>query len=130
MPGYDAELFDPPAPLATVTLRTLDRQRSVADVAMLIDSGADVSLVPESSVRRLGLEADERRGYELMAFDGSRTVAKSVECDLILLGIAYGGVYLVVEGACGILGRDVLNHVSLVLDGPRLNWREEHAAER
>ncbi|HUT90863.1 MAG TPA: retropepsin-like aspartic protease [Thermoguttaceae bacterium] len=129
MPGYDAELFDPPAPMATVALRTLDRQRSVPDVVMLIDSGADVSLVPESSVRRLGLETDEQRGYEVMAFDGSKRVAKSVHCDLIFLGRAYGGVYLVVEGACGILGRDVLNHLSLVLDGPRLNWREEHASE-
>ena len=129
MPGYDAELFNPPAPLATVALRTLDRQRSVPGVVMQIDSGADVSLVPESSVRRLGLEPDEKRGYQVMAFDGSTSVAKSVDCDLIFLGRAYGGVYLVVEGAYGILGRDVLNHVSLVLDKPRLNWREEHASE-
>ena len=129
MPGYDAELFDPPAPMATVALRTLDRQRSAPDVVMQIDSGADVSLVPESSVRRLGLEPDEQRGYEVMAFDGSTRVATSVRCDLIFLGRAYGGVFLVVEGPYGILGRDILNHVALVLDGPRLNWREEHASE-
>jgi predicted aspartyl protease len=115
--------------MATVALRTLDRQRSVPDVAMQIDSGADVSLLPESSVRRLGLEPDEQRGYEVMAFDGNTRVARSVKCDLIFLGRAYGGVYLVVQGAYGILGRDVLNHVSLVLDGPRLNWREEQASE-
>jgi hypothetical protein len=113
MPGYDAQGFDPAAPLATVTLCTRDRQKSLTDVMMLIDSGADVSLVPESSVRPLGLEPDEQHGYELTAFDGSKSVAKSVQCDLVFLGKVYRGAYLVVQGAHGILGRDVLNHVSL-----------------
>lgn len=125
MPAYDAQQFNPPAPLAAVTLRTEDRQKSLSDVAMLIDSGADVSLIPESAVGRLGLEPDEKHRYELMAFDGSKSVAGAVQCEVVFLGRAYRGAYLVVESECGILGRDVLNHMSLVLDGPRLNWREE-----
>jgi hypothetical protein len=129
MPAYDAKQFNPPAPLAAVTLRTQDRQKSLSDVVMLIDSGADVSLVPRSCVHRLGLEVDEQHGYELMAFDGSKSVAGSVPCEVVFLGRAYRGAYLVMEAACGILGRDVLNHVSLVLDGPNLSWREEHAVE-
>ena len=125
MATYNAQQFSPPAPLATVTLRTEDRQKSLSDVAMLIDSGADVSLIPESAIGRLGLEADEQRRYELMAFDGSKSVAGAVQCEVVFLGRAYRGAYLVMDAECGILGRDVLNHVSLVLDGPRLNWREE-----
>jgi hypothetical protein len=28
----------------------------------------------------------------------------------------------------GILGRDVLNHVAVLLDGPRLRWQEQHVS--
>jgi len=129
MPSYDSERFDPPAPVATVTLLTKDSQKSLNGVVMLIDSGADVSLIPEWSVRRLALAVKEEQDYELIAFDGSVSVARSVECELIFLGRAYGGIYLVLDGDSGILGRDVLNQMSLVLDGPRLNWREESAVE-
>ena len=94
---------------------------------MLIDSGADVTLIPASSVQRLGLEAHNQEDYELVGFDGNKSVAKSVQCELIFLRRAFRGVYLVVDDTTGILGRDVLNHVSLVLDGPNLDWREEHA---
>ena len=129
MPTYDVQGFHPPAPVATVTLRTNDGRKSLSDVKMLIDTGADVSLIPKSSVRLLGLEDREQEGYELTGFDGSKSVAKSVDCELLFLRRAFRGAYLVVEDATGILGRDVLNHISLVFDGPRLNWREEHAVE-
>jgi len=125
MPAYDPQRLHPPGPLATVALRTQDRRNTLSDVVMLIDSGADVTLLPGSSVSALGLEPDEEHGYELMGFDGTKSVAKSVQCDLVFLGRVYRGGYLIVEAAYGILGRDVLNHVSLVLDGPRLNWHEE-----
>ena len=129
MPAYDAKGFDPPAPVARVTLRTRDGQRSVSGVAMLIDSGADVSLIPEGAVGPLGLAAKVRDGYELAGFDGSRSTARAVQCELIFLGRGYRGAYLVLDDTIGILGRDVLNHVSLVLDGPHGNWREEGTTE-
>ena len=65
MPGYDAAQFDPPAPVATVTLRTRRGETSLSDVLMLIDSGSDMSLIPEWAVRRLGLEAHEKKDYEV-----------------------------------------------------------------
>lgn len=124
MPSYDCERFDPPAPLAMVALLTQDRGRSLSDVAMLIDSGADVTLLPASAVNCLGLDADLQHGYGLMGFDGTKSIAKAVKCGLVLLGQVYWGTYLVIDDPCGILGRDVLNHMSLLLDGPRLTWQE------
>jgi len=129
MPPYDSEHYHPPAPLATVTLSTQDRKTSLSDVVMQIDSGADASVIPELAVARLGLEVEQQRGYELVAFDGSKKVARSVQCRLIFLGRAFRGTFLVREGARGVLGRDVLNHIALVLDGPHLTWREEHAVK-
>jgi hypothetical protein len=53
MPAYDSSLFNPPAPLAKVSPRDLSSGKIVSDVPMLIDSGADITLVPESSVEQL-----------------------------------------------------------------------------
>jgi hypothetical protein len=52
MPAYDGVLFTPPAPVARVILRHSDTGASVADVPMLIDCGADVTLIPQDSFRR------------------------------------------------------------------------------
>jgi hypothetical protein len=122
MPAYNAQRFDPPAPMAAVELRT--DGRSLSDVSMLIDSGADATFLPASCLSQLGLEADQQRRYEVTAFDGTRSQSASVQCDLVFLGRIFRGVYLIVEDADGILGRDILNDLSLVLDGPRLSWRE------
>jgi len=54
MPPYDGNLFSPPAPVASVTLRDPRTGASAANVPMLLDSGADVTLIPKSSVNRLG----------------------------------------------------------------------------
>jgi hypothetical protein len=127
MPEYSDQRFDPPAPMAAVELRA--EGRAVSGVEMLIDSGSDVTLLPASALSRLGIEADRQRPYDLMAFDGSKTVAMPVRCEVIFLGRAFRGRYLVLESAYGILGRDILNHLSLILDGPRLEWREELASQ-
>ena len=46
MTPYDAGRFSPAAPVAQVKLRQLDTRATVTNVSMLIDSGADVTLVP------------------------------------------------------------------------------------
>src|SRR3989442_752278 len=77
MPAYDSDLFDPPAPLAHITLRAIQTRKIITDVPMLIDSGSDLTLIPEASVAELGpnLESDQR--VELQAFDGRVTAARS-----------------------------------------------------
>jgi hypothetical protein len=54
MPRYDAR-FDPPAPVAAISLRSVDRHKRVSNVAMFIDSGADVTCLPASAANQLGL---------------------------------------------------------------------------
>ena len=56
MPAYDIVQFDPPAQLAYVTLRQGASAQQWQDVPMLLDSGADVTLLPASVVDRLGME--------------------------------------------------------------------------
>ncbi len=126
MPAYDAEFFAPPAPLARVTLRHPATGALLPDVPMLLDSGADVTLIPQASVDTLGATVNPGSGYELIGFDGARSVAQAVQLDLLFLGRAFKGRFLLIGHDSGILGRDILNHVTILLDGPRLTWNEHH----
>jgi hypothetical protein len=129
MPAYDTSLFTPPAPLARVILRNQNNSNTVSDVPMLVDSGVDVTLIPQASVNQLGLDKDPNEGYELMAFDGSTSVAQVVQLDLIFLRRVFRGRFLLINQEYGILGRDILNHVSLLLDAPHLRWEEQRRSE-
>ncbi len=124
MPSYDASHFDPPAPVARVTLRNPHTAATVSDVLLLLDTGADITLLPRMMVERLGvpLVADQR--YELMGFDGSKSFAPVVVLDMLFLKRAFRGRYLLIEEEHGILGRDILNHVTLLFDGLRQQWSE------
>lgn len=129
MPAYDASRFNPPAPVAMVTLRNQDNETTL-DVPMLLDSGADVTLVAQSSIERLGLAVDPRESYELMSFDGTTSSAQVVRLDLIFLRRVFRGRFLMTFQEYGILGRDILNHISLLLDGPGLTWGEKRRVEQ
>lgn len=50
MPSYDATECNPPAPVAEASLRN---GRMLADVLLLVDTGADVTLLPRHAVDRL-----------------------------------------------------------------------------
>ena len=125
MPAYDGVLFNPPAPLAKVTIRHPSSGAAVSDVPMLLDTGADVSLLPQSYVERLGIGANGGESYELLGFDGSVSVAQAVEVDLVFLRRAFKGRFLLIKQEWGLIGRDVLNHLSLLFDGSGLNWSEQ-----
>ena len=124
MPAYEGRPFEPPAPVARVCLRNPETGMALQDVPMLIDSGADVSLVPLASVNRLGVATDSSMGYELMGFDGSRSVSRVVRLDLLFLGRAFKGQFLLIDQEWGFLGRDVLKHLAILLHGPQSNWSE------
>lgn len=80
MPSYDSDHFEPPAPVARVTLRGSDRSDAVTDVPMLLDTGADVSMVSRAAAEELALGGSEER-FKLVGFDGSSSQALSVCMD-------------------------------------------------
>lgn len=123
MPAYDDRRFEPPAPVALVGLRPPDRGEGLDDVPLLIDSGADATLLPRPAVASLGLEGAGER-YQLVGFDGTLSESEAVRADLVFLGRRFRGLYLLVDGPIGVLGRDVLNHLRIMLDGPARSWDE------
>ena len=125
MPSYDSNLFDPPAPLAKVTVRNPETGVSLSDVTMLIDSGADVTMIPKHCAEALGIVIDSAEKYELMSFDGNRKLASAIRLDIIFLNKTFKGQFLLIEQSWGILGRNIINHLPILLDGPHLNWDEQ-----
>ena len=127
MSSYDAVEFDPPAPLTHVSFETLDGSRRVERVPMLIDTGADVSLLPLEMVKPVANEEAWDERYELEGFDGTRSIAPAVVLTVRWLGRTFRGRYLLTDAPTGILGRNILNHLRLLLDGPGQRWEEHHS---
>ena len=127
MHSYDASRYDPPAPLAVVSLRTSAGDAVVHVVPLLIDTGADATLLPRYAVEQLGVPPRPDLQYDLVGFDGkTRVRADAVELDMLFLNKAFRGRYLVVDDIHGIMGRDVLASLRLVFDGPRQEWGEQN----
>ncbi|MBI3241192.1 MAG: clan AA aspartic protease [Chloroflexi bacterium] len=124
MAQYDSEQFDPPAPIAIVVIRNPETQSSALNVPMLIDTGADVTLIPRAVAEQLGLATADDGLYELSSFNGGLSSAVAVQAELQFLRRTFRGQFLLIDQPIGILGRNVLNTVRLVLDGPRLSWDE------
>jgi predicted aspartyl protease len=124
MPEYDAENFEPPAPVAYVTLRNPVTGVLLSDVPMLIDTGADATLVPVSAVEALKI-AIEDSDTEVQVFDGDIKRLKIAKLELYFLDKKFAGEYLLIDRPIGILGRNILNNLRMVFDGPKSKWSEQ-----
>ena len=110
-PAYDATHFNPPAPLAQVALRNPSTGVTVSDVMLLVDGGADVTVLPRQPVEGLGISLATGQGYEIAGFDGNKSFVPAVELDMLFLKRVFKGQYLVIDEERGVLDRDVLNHL-------------------
>lgn len=124
MPSYDSMRFSPPAPIALVKFRNPETGLNCMDVPMLIDSGADATLVPKEVISLLGLNSSNNQLYELAGFDGSITSAEVVRLEMTFLGKNFRGQFLLIDQEYGILGSNILNSLILLFDGPNLIWDE------
>ncbi len=122
MPAYDGFLFTPPAPLALVSIQDPSSGETVNHVPMLLDTGADITVVPESCILSLKIPFDQSSGYEVEGFGGQQSVARSVHLNLILSHLTFRGQFLVADQPYGILGRNLLNHLRISFRGPELVW--------
>ncbi len=125
MPEYDSRNYNPPAPVAYVTLRNSATGAVISNVPMLMDTGADASLLPSQAIEELKIETEKDSTFEVQGFDGQIQRLKSVKLEMYFLDKKFVGEYLLVDQPIGILGRNVLNNVRILLDGPRENWDEQ-----
>ena len=124
MPKYDTENYNPPAPVAYVTLRNPTTGEILPNVPCLIDTGSDTTLLPSEAVRKLGIDSEHDTKFEVQVFDGDTKFLKVVKLELQVLDKKFRGEYLLIDRPIGILGRNVLNNLRILFDGPRREWDE------
>lgn len=124
MPDYDGERFDPAAPVAEVTLRNPDSKQELRSVRMLIDTGADVTLIPRRSIEKIGSTPVAGVNCRLTSFDGTQSAVPAADVAMVFLGKVFQGRFLLIDSDVSFLGRDILNDFTLVFDGPRLHWSD------
>ena len=121
MPSYDFR-YDPPAPIALASLKNPSNGMMLLDIPMLLDSGADITLLPHYVVDALGLNIDTQTAIELQGFDGNRSSSGVVEVHLSFESLTFRGNYVLTPSGMGVVGRDILNLITLTLKGKELVW--------
>src|SRR6185437_14068090 len=106
MTAYDFRLFDPPAPIAAVTIRNRSSGQEIRDVPMLLDTGADVTLLPQGFVERIGISIDSTNSCALKGYDGSESTATVVQAELVFMSRVFRGQFVVAQQEWGIIGRN------------------------
>ncbi len=114
----------PPAPIANVILRNLETLESIKNVPMLLDTGSDITLLPRTFCQEIGVDISETKFLELEGINNARSLAYYTKLDLIFLNKRIRGNFLVYDDDEGIIGRDILNKLTIIFDGKNLEWKE------
>lgn len=123
---YDRDNYDLAAPVVEITVSQTVPGEAIETLVALVDSGADASSLPIGVLERVGARFVESRS--LRGITGHQ-----VEVDTYLVTIRLGphvirGIQAIAmqEGDEAIAGRDLLNQLEVVLNGPAsvVNVRE------
>ena len=120
MPRYESGDFAPPAPVVRATVRG-DAGGTRDGVPLLIDTGADVSIVPMDVADAVGAVVEDSK-IAIRFYGGEEVVYSQAELTVEFLRYRFRGPFLLADGPHGILGRNVLNLLRLSLDGPHQSW--------
>ncbi|MCB9152784.1 MAG: retroviral-like aspartic protease family protein [Caldilineae bacterium] len=112
--------YYPPAPVVDITVRGTDPESSEVRMKALIDTGADASMLPLQALQAVGAKHMETRF--IRGITGARQAVETY-----LARVKVGSHVVVTADAIAlaqdqdaILGRDVLNQLTITLDGPAL----------
>lgn len=111
---------EPPAPFIHVSLRCLETGKSVDNLPALIDTAADRTVIPGSLVALLALVPLEE--LRVAGLGNQIFSVPTYKVELAIRTLLPQKVVLIAheEEPFILLGRDVLNHHRLLLDGPGL----------
>ena len=111
----------PPAPFLDVVVHHPEDTAQTVQVQAKIDTGADISAVPATLVAQLGLPIASKMNVE--GYDG---VATTVSTYSVLIEVRQARFrvreVISISETYVLLGRDVLNHFYIHLNGPELTF--------
>ena len=112
---YD-ETFTLPAPALQVRVRARSRSRPAIAVRARLDTGADITSIPESIASELGLQVE--RIVIVAGYDDIAAERYAYLVTLEILGHTFTGVRVISSARTDILlGLDILNRFVITLDG-------------
>jgi predicted aspartyl protease len=111
--------FVPPAPALVLRLGYPDGGLTVGSLSGLVDTGADGTIVPQSFLDEIGAPLVDSKRIRSHWGEWRQVLMFSV--DMGIDGLHFPAIEVVGDevGSDIILGRNVLNRLSLVLNGPR-----------
>lgn len=109
---------NPPAPFIYLDCAHPLEPSERLTLPALIDTGADLSTVPPDTIDRLGLvQLDE---IPVASYRGETILTATYLVRLYIGSWSLEAIEVIASGEeYAILGRDVLNHFRIILDGPR-----------
>jgi predicted aspartyl protease len=115
--NYDFSLF-PPAPQLEIRLIAQPHGEAYGPIPALVDTGADATIIPIAVVRQLRAGAVTLK--VVRGYTGGRRAVRTYLVDIEVGPFTVPGVEIVGDDAVDelLLGRDVLNRLRLLLDGP------------
>lgn len=108
----------PPAPVLEIRLALPSESFAVGPLTALLDTGADATVVPLRHIRALGAEVSDRR--YVRSLWGNRRAVERYLLDMEVAGLRLTDIEVVADDTDEemIVGRDVLNRLRIMLDGP------------
>ena len=118
MIAYDVS-YEPPAPVVNLTVQPYSRWDSHQEVVAQLDTAADISVIPQAVVDALALPRYGRVLAE--GYNGDTAVLTTYLASVELGGYQLSPVEVVaMERETVLLGRDIVNRLCILLDGPAL----------
>ncbi|MEZ4658495.1 MAG: hypothetical protein R2911_13055 [Caldilineaceae bacterium] len=117
MIAYDAQ-YDPPAPIIQVTVSSARNRRLRQLCSAILDTGADITAIPEIYLERLQLYPIRQLQFE--DWDGDTTTTFTYKIGMSLDELVIPQLEVVLTGLnFVVIGRDVLNRLNLHFYGPQ-----------
>jgi hypothetical protein len=108
--------YNPSAPFVEIELIDYDERQTPINLLAQVDSGADSSAIPLSMLRRVKARYEETRVMRDMS-----GFTQPVDMYLVAIGLVNVTFYcsvMALHGHEAIIGRDILNHLTVTLNGP------------